>query len=110
MASVGIFMVFVIARVFIVFAIFLLSTTNMHNAMTNKVLRASVLFFDSNPIGRITTRFAKDVVVLDLMVPPIAVFTSVFAFRTIFIAITICVINPWLLIPMSLGLFFIVIV
>ena len=67
--SVSLFIFLVLIRVIIVFAIFLSSTTNMHNQMTEKVLRASVLFFDSNPIGRITTRFAKDLVVLDLMLP-----------------------------------------
>lgn len=67
------------------------------------MLRSGVLFFDSNPIGRITTRFSKDVVVLDLMVPPVTVFVVMGAFRAIFIAITICTINPWLLIALGLA-------
>jgi len=106
--SVVIFMILVLFRVIIVFAIFLSSTTNMHNEMTKKVLRASVLFFDSNPIGRITTRFSKDVVVLDLMVPPITVFVVMGAFRVVFITITICTFNPWLLIALLAALIFII--
>lgn len=109
-SAVGVFIVLVIVRVIIVFAIFLASVTNMHNAMTEKVLRAAVLFFDSNPIGRITARFAKDVVVLDLMVPPITVFVVAGGFRVIFIAITICTINPYLLIAFAIGLIFIILV
>lgn len=102
--SIGIFMFLVMIRVIIVYAIFLMSTTNMHNAMAEKVLRAAVLFFDSNPIGRITTRFTKDVVMLDLMMPPIAVFTAIGAFRVIFIFITVALINPWLLIALAIGM------
>jgi hypothetical protein len=41
----------------------------MHAAMTKAVLRAKMLFFDSNPIGRIITRFSKDMNVLDLVMP-----------------------------------------
>lgn len=109
-SSVGIFMILVIVRVIIVFAIFLASVTSMHNVMTEKVLRATVLFFDSNPIGRITARFAKDVVVLDLMLPPITVFVVAGAFRVVFIAVTICIINPWLIVAFAFGMIFIVII
>ena len=105
---VGVFITLVLLRVIIVFAIFLTSTTNMHNKMTEKVLRASVLFFDSNPIGRITTRFAKDIVVLDIMIPPITVFVCIGTFRVITIVMTICAVNPWLLIALIIGMIFIV--
>jgi hypothetical protein len=37
----------------------------MHSKMIEKVIRSKILFFDSNPIGRIFTRFSKDVYVLD---------------------------------------------
>ena len=42
--------------------------------MTEKVLRAKILFFDSNPIGRIITRFSKDIAVFDMVIPVLAVF------------------------------------
>jgi hypothetical protein len=42
-----------------------MSADNLLTKMTKKVLRARILFFDSNPIGRIITRFAKDMVILD---------------------------------------------
>jgi ATP-binding cassette subfamily C (CFTR/MRP) protein 1 len=32
----------------------------LHNGMLRAVVRAPVLFFDSNPIGRILNRFSKD--------------------------------------------------
>jgi len=41
------------------------SSTVLHDKMTERVARAEILFYDSNPIGRILTRFSKDVVTLD---------------------------------------------
>jgi ABC-type multidrug transport system fused ATPase/permease subunit len=41
------------------------STTNMHNEMTKRIAKAPVRFYDKNPIGRILTRFSKDIVTLD---------------------------------------------
>ena len=48
----------------------------MHNQMADKVLRAPILFFDSNPIGRITTRFSKDMTMLDMVFTNVAVMTT----------------------------------
>ena len=39
----------------------------MHNLMLRAVLRAKITFFDSNPIGRILNRFAKDTTLVDDM-------------------------------------------
>lgn len=41
----------------------------MNQSMTERVLHASIQFFDSNPIGRIVTRFSKDIAVFDLIIP-----------------------------------------
>lgn len=66
--------------------------------MTLKVVRSKILFFDSNPLGRIFTRFSKDIAVLDLIMPAITVFATFGLFRTITVMITVCVIHPYLLI------------
>jgi ABC-type multidrug transport system fused ATPase/permease subunit len=58
-------------RALIVFFIIIVSTTKMHEAMVERVIRTYILFFDSNPIGRILTRFSKDVTALDLVMPVI---------------------------------------
>jgi ATP-binding cassette subfamily C (CFTR/MRP) protein 4 len=68
------------------------------------VLRANILFFDSNPIGRIVTRFSKDIVVLDFIVPTFIIFISSGVFRTITVCITVGIINPYLFIVIALGL------
>ena len=41
----------------------------LHNCMLRAVVRAPVLFFDSNPIGRILNRFSKDVGAIDDLMP-----------------------------------------
>ncbi|XP_014219235.1 multidrug resistance-associated protein 1 isoform X2 [Copidosoma floridanum] len=46
-----------------------LAARQMHNVMMRGVLRAPLTFFDTTPIGRIISRFAKDVDVLDTSLP-----------------------------------------
>ena len=68
----GLLLIFIfccLVRESTIFALVLNVTTNMYHKMCEKVLRANILFFDSNPIGRILTRFSKDMAVLDLIVP-----------------------------------------
>ena len=74
----------------------------MHFQMTEKILRANILFFDSNPIGRIVTRFSKDIMVLDMVMPVIMVFVVQGFFRSLTVCITVIVINPWLIIAVAI--------
>ena len=55
----------------------------MHNKMVEKIARAPILFFDSNPVGRVQTRFSKDTSTLDLLIPPITVFATFGWMRTV---------------------------
>jgi len=64
--------------------------------MSKAVLHSKILFFDSNPIGRIVTRFSKDMTVFDLVLPGLATFASNGAFRAIGVFIVVSIINPWL--------------
>ena len=41
----------------------------LHNRMFACILRAPILFFDTNPIGRVLNRFSKDVGFLDDLLP-----------------------------------------
>ena len=70
----------------------------MHDAITKRVLRANILFFDQNPIGRIVARLSKDLVVFDLVVPIISIITIQGFFRTGTVIVIICLVNPWMLI------------
>lgn len=47
-----------------------LAARQMHIVMLRAVMRAPLTFFDTTPIGRIISRFAKDVDVLDTSLPP----------------------------------------
>ena len=78
----------------------------MHNEMVEKVIRAKILFFDSNPVGRIFTRFSKDISVLDLLLPGITVFATFGLFRTITVVITLSIIHPMILIVVFIGMVF----
>lgn len=67
------------------------------------MLRAKIFFFDSNPIGRVVTRFSKDVGVLDFIIPTLTIFIVQGIFRTVTVAITISIINPYLFIVVFVG-------
>lgn len=75
----------------------------MHHTMVEKITRAPIVFFDSNPVGRIQTRFSKDTATLDLLIPPITVFASFGLFRTLTVFAVVCFIQPWLLIVISIA-------
>ena len=97
------YIVLCILRAAVIFAFVHTSTTNMHNTMSYKVLRAKILFFDSNPIGRVVTRFSKDVSVLDFIIPTLSIFIVQGIFRTVTVAITVSIINPYLFIVVFFG-------
>ena len=67
--------------------------------MTEAVLRSKILFFDSNPIGRIVTRFSKDISVIDLIISFYLVTFTFGILKLITTVIIIAIINPWILIP-----------
>ena len=79
-----------------IFKIILTSSTNLHDAIVKRVIRANIIFFDSNPIGRIVTRFSKDLITFDLLAPIIAIITIQGFFRTGTVVIIISIINYWM--------------
>lgn len=78
------------------------SIGNLLKTVTEKVLHAKIVFFDSNPVGRILTRFTKDVIVFDLIFPMNMLMFINGIFRSIVVVITVSVINPYVLIPSTL--------
>uniref|UniRef100_A0A8C0DV65 ATP binding cassette subfamily C member 4 n=1 Tax=Balaenoptera musculus TaxID=9771 RepID=A0A8C0DV65_BALMU len=60
---------FGIARSLLVFYVLVSSSQTLHNQMFESILRAPVLFFDRNPIGRILNRFSKDIGHMDDLLP-----------------------------------------
>ena len=59
---------------FLFYLTVLKASENLHNEMTKAVIKAPVLFFDTNPVGRILNRFSKDIGNMDDQLPPVYLF------------------------------------
>ena len=103
-------MILTFSRNLIIVLLMTSSTTGMHKAMIERISRAKILFFDSNPIGRIYTRFSKDISVLDLIVPGMFSLFTFSVFRTITVSITVIVVRPLMLIVVAFMLMFLMII
>lgn len=79
-------------RAYMFFQVVLRSSESLHNDMVTALLKAPVLFFDSNPIGRILNRFSKDIGCMDEVLPK----TFLFAVQLVLFVLTAG--NFWLLI------------
>ncbi|XP_012660474.1 multidrug resistance-associated protein 4 [Otolemur garnettii] len=99
---------FGIARSLLVFYVLVNSSQTLHNKMFESILKAPVLFFDRNPIGRILNRFSKDIGHLDDLLPMTFLdFIQIFLQMVGVIAVAVAVI-PWMAIPLvPLGIAFI---
>lgn len=104
--SILLYILFSIARGAWISFIVVQATSNMHNKMAESVLRAPIQFFDTNPIGRILTRFSKDITMLDTLVCFVTPFIAYGVFRAVGVAIVLCVVNPWVLIPLAFALIY----
>ncbi|XP_075056002.1 ATP-binding cassette sub-family C member 4 isoform X1 [Mixophyes fleayi] len=92
--------IFGILRSLLVFQVLVSAAQSLHNQMFQSLLRAPVLFFDRNPIGRILNRFSKDIGHLDDLLPfTFLDFMQVFLQILGVIAVAVAVI-PWILIPL----------
>lgn len=65
------------------------TTTRMHHAMTRRVVGAPVLFYDKNPVGRILTRFSKDITMLDNLLTFLLPLASYGIFRAAAVAVAL---------------------
>ena len=84
------------------------AATKLHNEMNMAVIKAPVLFFDTNPAGRILNRFSKDMASLDDPLPEallLAVPTIINYFSSTLFSLGT---NPWivLIVLPLLALFF----
>ncbi|XP_055282538.1 ATP-binding cassette sub-family C member 4 isoform X2 [Moschus berezovskii] len=100
---------FGIARSLLVFFVLVSSSQTLHNQMFESILRAPVLFFDRNPIGRILNRFSKDIGHMDDLLPLTFLdFIQTFLQVIGVVGVAVAVI-PWIAIPLvPLGIIFFV--
>jgi len=72
-----------------------------HNKMLDRIIKGTVYFFDTNPIGQIISRFSNDVGILDKYIP-LGIMDTINASVAISaILITAAIINPILIAPMA---------
>uniref|UniRef100_A0A1X7UA79 Uncharacterized protein n=1 Tax=Amphimedon queenslandica TaxID=400682 RepID=A0A1X7UA79_AMPQE len=103
---IGSLAVFAGLRSTLFFFLMLNSARIVHNKMFARVLRAPILFFDTNPIGRVLNRFSKDVGFLDDELPFYFSLYLLLLVRFCAIMITASIANPLVLI--AVGVVFIV--
>ena len=58
-----------ITRVIAFFVVCVNASQVLHNQMFASILRAPILFFDTNPVGRVLNRFSNDTGSLDNLLP-----------------------------------------
>ncbi|XP_047408548.1 ATP-binding cassette sub-family C member 4 isoform X2 [Sciurus carolinensis] len=91
---------FGIARSLLVFYVLVNSSQTLHNKMFESILKAPVLFFDRNPIGRILNRFSKDIGHMDDLLP----LTFLDFIQTLLLVISVVsvamAVIPWIAIPL----------
>uniref|UniRef100_A0A8P0TEF8 Multidrug resistance-associated protein 4 n=1 Tax=Canis lupus familiaris TaxID=9615 RepID=A0A8P0TEF8_CANLF len=91
---------FGIARSLLMFYVLVNSSQTLHNKMFESILRAPVLFFDTNPIGRILNRFSKDIGHMDDLLPLTFLdFLQTFLQVLGVVGVAVAVI-PWIAIPL----------
>ena len=74
------------------------ASENLHDQMARAVIKAPVLFFDTNPVGRILNRFSKDVGCMDDILPGQFLFAIQLCLYFFTAAILSAVVNVWLFI------------
>ena len=90
-------LIFAIIRAYGFLLVFLRCSERLHDKMVLAILQAPVLFFDSNPVGRILNRFSKDVGYIDELLPR-TFLVSIQRVLLVFASIIIpTVTNTWLL-------------
>ena len=77
----------------------IMSSKNLHNSMLTAVLKAPVLFFDTNPVGRILNRFSRDIGIMDELLPDTFLDALLhILFVTGSLALS-SILNPWIIFP-----------
>ena len=105
---VGVSLLLSLASSFCYYLAALRASEKLHSAMTEAVLKSPVLFFDTNPAGRILNRFSKDLGCMDDLLPGQSLFTIQLLLFLLNGSVLSAVSNVWLfLVCVPLTLLFI---
>ena len=88
---------FAIVRACVFLLVSLRCSERLHDKMVVAILQSPVLFFDSNPVGRILNRFSKDVGCLDELLPKEFLTSIQFVLALLSAILVPTVTNVWLL-------------
>ncbi|XP_060518772.1 probable multidrug resistance-associated protein lethal(2)03659 isoform X2 [Cylas formicarius] len=91
--------VLTISRSLWFYRICMIASVTLHNEMFNKIVRATMRFFNVNPSGRILNRFSKDMNQVDEILPITFLDTIQVGLNGCAITIVVTSINPWMLLP-----------
>ena len=75
------------------------SSKHLHNSMLSAILKAPVLFFDTNPVGRILNRFSRDIGIMDELLPDIFLEAAQVVLFCIGAVVLPSILNPWIILP-----------
>ena len=77
------------------FFVLLRSSEKLHDVITQAVVKFPVLFFDTNPLGRIMNRFSKDIGTMDDILPDLCSTVVSIFFQFVGVFVVTCALNYW---------------
>ena len=75
------------------------SSMNLHNLMLSAVVKAPVLFFDTNPVGRVLNRFSRDINIMEELLPEAFMMALQEVLYCLGAVILQSVLIPWIILP-----------
>ncbi len=88
-----------IIRAAVFLNVLLNSSMHLHNSMLSAVLKAPVLFFDTNPVGRVLNRFSRDIGIMDELLPDTFLDAVQLVLFCIGSVVLPSILNPWIILP-----------
>lgn len=88
-----------LSRSFLFFTVAMRASRNLHDAMYDGVTKATMLFFNLNPSGRILNRFSKDMGQIDEILPMTIVDVIQIFLSLAGIIVVVAIVNAYTLIP-----------
>ncbi|XP_065902754.1 ATP-binding cassette sub-family C member 4-like isoform X2 [Dysidea avara] len=99
---VGVTTTLILSRAVLCYLLCFAATSSLHSKMFKSILRTPILFFDTNPVGRVLNRFSKDIGFMDALLPNKLLDCITLGLRLAGVFVTACVANYWLSILVTL--------